>query len=46
VLARTEAPAEAPLAVKLLQRLPLLRRLPARVVGLGVRPERVHLPPP
>jgi 2-polyprenyl-6-methoxyphenol hydroxylase-like FAD-dependent oxidoreductase len=46
VLARIEAPAEAPLAVKLLQRLPLLRRLPARVVGLGVRPERVHLPPP
>ena len=42
VLAGTTAPAEPPLAVKLLQRLPLLRRLPARLVGIGVRPERVR----
>jgi hypothetical protein len=30
--------------VTLLQRLPMLRRLPARKVGIGVRPERVHTP--
>jgi 2-polyprenyl-6-methoxyphenol hydroxylase-like FAD-dependent oxidoreductase len=44
VLARSAAPAGVPLPVKLLQRLPLLRRLPARMVGLGLRPERVRLP--
>ncbi|GAB3668550.1 FAD-dependent oxidoreductase [Ramlibacter alkalitolerans] len=42
VLARSSAPAETPLPVKLLQRIPLLRRLPARLVGIGVRPERVR----
>jgi hypothetical protein len=26
-------------------RLPLLRRLPARLVGIGVRPERVRTRP-
>lgn len=45
VLARSNAPARLPLAVKLLQRLPLLRRLPARMVGIGVRPERVRIAP-
>lgn len=40
VLARSDAPARPPFAVKLLQRLPLLRRLPARLVGIGIRPER------
>jgi len=30
-----------PLAVRLLQRFPPLRRIPARIVGLGVRPEHV-----
>ena len=44
VLARSEAPAQPPMAVRLLQRLPLLRRLPARMVGIGVRPERPDLP--
>ena len=43
-LARTQGPGSVPLPVKLLQRLPLLRRLPARVVGIGVRPERVTDP--
>jgi 2-polyprenyl-6-methoxyphenol hydroxylase-like FAD-dependent oxidoreductase len=42
LLARSEAPAAVPLPVRLLQRLPLLRRLPARVIGIGVRPERVR----
>ena len=43
LLARSDAPASPPLAVRLLQRLPLLRRIPARLVGIGVRPERVRL---
>jgi 2-polyprenyl-6-methoxyphenol hydroxylase-like FAD-dependent oxidoreductase len=33
-----------PLPVKLLQWLPVLQRLPARLVGMGVRPEHVHTP--
>ena len=41
VLAGSSAPADLPLPVKLLQRFALLRRLPARLVGIGVRPERV-----
>jgi hypothetical protein len=43
LLARSDAPARAPLPVKLLQRLPMLRRLPARVIGIGLRPERPRL---
>ena len=35
---------EPPLAVELIDRIALLRRIPARVVGLGVRPEHVHSP--
>jgi 2-polyprenyl-6-methoxyphenol hydroxylase-like FAD-dependent oxidoreductase len=45
ILARSDAPSSVPLPVKLLQRLPLLRRLPARLVGIGVRPERVRMAP-
>jgi 2-polyprenyl-6-methoxyphenol hydroxylase-like FAD-dependent oxidoreductase len=30
-----------PLAFRLIDRLPLLRRIPARLIGLGVRPEHV-----
>jgi 2-polyprenyl-6-methoxyphenol hydroxylase-like FAD-dependent oxidoreductase len=44
LLARSEAPAAVPVPVRLLQRLPMLRRIPARVIGLGVRPERVRSP--
>ena len=33
-----------PLLLRLLQRFPVLRRIPARVVGLGIRPEHVHSP--
>jgi 2-polyprenyl-6-methoxyphenol hydroxylase-like FAD-dependent oxidoreductase len=33
-----------PFALKLLQMFPILRRIPARLVGLGVRPEHVHTP--
>ena len=35
------APLTAPLAMRLLARWPLLRRLPARIVGLGIRPEHI-----
>ncbi|MEO5939077.1 MAG: FAD-dependent oxidoreductase [Sphingomonas sp.] len=33
-----------PLAAKLLNRIPLLRRIPARVIGMGFRPEHVRSP--
>lgn len=37
-----EKPIEAPLVLRLFDALPLLRRLPARLIGLGVRPEHVE----
>jgi 2-polyprenyl-6-methoxyphenol hydroxylase-like FAD-dependent oxidoreductase len=33
-----------PLPLKLMQRWPLLRRIPARVIGMGFRPEHVRTP--
>jgi 2-polyprenyl-6-methoxyphenol hydroxylase-like FAD-dependent oxidoreductase len=33
-----------PLALRLLRRFPVLRRIPARLIGLGVRPEHVAAP--
>jgi 2-polyprenyl-6-methoxyphenol hydroxylase-like FAD-dependent oxidoreductase len=33
-----------PLVIKLLQNFPVLRRLPARILGLGVRPEHIRTP--
>lgn len=38
-------PLTPPLALKLLARFPLLRRIPARAIGLGFRAEHVRLPP-
>jgi len=35
---------QAPLLLRLFSRFALLRRIPARLVGLGVRPEHVHSP--
>lgn len=35
---------QLPLPLKLLKRFPVLRRIPARMVGLGVRPEHVRTP--
>jgi 2-polyprenyl-6-methoxyphenol hydroxylase-like FAD-dependent oxidoreductase len=32
-----------PVAMRLLQRFPVLRRIPARLVGVGIRPEHVRL---
>jgi 2-polyprenyl-6-methoxyphenol hydroxylase-like FAD-dependent oxidoreductase len=42
-LSSSERP-KPPFALKLIQWLPLLRRIPARVVGLGVRPEHIKTP--
>jgi 2-polyprenyl-6-methoxyphenol hydroxylase-like FAD-dependent oxidoreductase len=35
-------PMSAPLPVRLLQRWPALRRIPARIIGIGFRPEHVR----
>jgi 2-polyprenyl-6-methoxyphenol hydroxylase-like FAD-dependent oxidoreductase len=35
---------QAPLPLRLMSRFELLRRIPARLVGIGVRPEHVHTP--
>ena len=42
VLKSTEKPSP-PLALRLLARWPLLQRLPARLIGLGFRPEHVRM---
>jgi 2-polyprenyl-6-methoxyphenol hydroxylase-like FAD-dependent oxidoreductase len=42
VLGQT-GPIKPPFAVRLLAKLPFLRRIPARIVGLGIRPEHVSL---
>jgi 2-polyprenyl-6-methoxyphenol hydroxylase-like FAD-dependent oxidoreductase len=41
---RSGAPTSLPLVARLLRDHPVLRRLPARMVGLGFRPERVETP--
>ena len=38
------APIDPPLFVRLLDRFPLLRRIPGRLIGLGIRRERVESP--
>jgi 2-polyprenyl-6-methoxyphenol hydroxylase-like FAD-dependent oxidoreductase len=41
----TKAPiTRLPMPLRLLKNFPILRRIPARAVGLGVRPERAHTP--
>jgi 2-polyprenyl-6-methoxyphenol hydroxylase-like FAD-dependent oxidoreductase len=41
----TKAPLKRlPLPLALLKRFPVLRRIPARMVGLGFRPEHIHTP--
>ncbi|HEX7930386.1 MAG TPA: FAD-dependent monooxygenase, partial [Sphingomicrobium sp.] len=44
LLASTEPLDNPPLAAKLLDRIPLLRRIPAQVIGMGFRPEHVRSP--
>jgi hypothetical protein len=39
-----DAPPKPPLAFKLLSWWPFLRRIPARLIGLGFRPEHVEIP--
>jgi 2-polyprenyl-6-methoxyphenol hydroxylase-like FAD-dependent oxidoreductase len=39
------APLKPPFAISLLQRFPVLRRLAARLLGIGVRPEHIRVPP-
>ena len=41
---KNETNPRLPLLVRLLQRFPVLRRIPARLVGIGVRPEHVAIP--
>jgi 2-polyprenyl-6-methoxyphenol hydroxylase-like FAD-dependent oxidoreductase len=41
---RGHASPALPLVARMLRRYPLLRRIPARMVGLGVRPEHVRSP--
>jgi 2-polyprenyl-6-methoxyphenol hydroxylase-like FAD-dependent oxidoreductase len=43
VLAMTERP-RPPFVVTLFNRFPVLRRVPARLIGMGFRPEHVHSP--
>jgi len=42
-LAGTQRP-KPPLLLKLLDRIPLLRRIPGRLLAVGVRPEHIHTP--
>jgi hypothetical protein len=37
----SDQPIDVPFALKLLGRVPWLQRIPARILGLGVRPEHV-----
>jgi 2-polyprenyl-6-methoxyphenol hydroxylase-like FAD-dependent oxidoreductase len=41
----SDGPATAPLTFRMFNMFPFLRRIPARVVGIGVRPEHVRTPP-
>ena len=43
-MSRTLNFTKAPLIVRLLDRYPLLRRIPGRFIGLGIRRERVRSP--
>ena len=38
-----QLPQKMPVALKLLQRFPMLRRIPARLVGMGIRPEHIEV---
>jgi 2-polyprenyl-6-methoxyphenol hydroxylase-like FAD-dependent oxidoreductase len=36
-------PFKAPLALRMIAKIPLLQRIPARLIGLGIRPEHVKV---
>jgi len=40
----SDKPVAAPSALRLFNRFAFLRRIPARIVGIGVRPEHVRIP--
>lgn len=40
----TQHPLSVPWPIRLMQLVPSLRRLPARVIGIGFRPEHIHTP--
>jgi len=44
-LLASDKPVKAPWGMRLFNAFPVLRRFPARVVGIGVRPEHVRTPP-
>jgi 2-polyprenyl-6-methoxyphenol hydroxylase-like FAD-dependent oxidoreductase len=44
VLSSTQLTTSLPLALRLLRRWPVLQRIPAYLVGVGVRPEHVRVP--
>ncbi len=44
VLAQRAVDPSLPWPIALLQRVPWLQRIPARLIGIGVRPEHVHSP--
>jgi hypothetical protein len=44
LLAGTADLRKLPMPIRLLQRFPALRRIPARLIGMGWRPEHVHTP--
>ncbi len=44
LLGSAEATIRAPWILRQLTRLPLFQRIPARIIGLGVRPEHIHSP--
>jgi 2-polyprenyl-6-methoxyphenol hydroxylase-like FAD-dependent oxidoreductase len=41
----SDKPITAPWPIRLFNKLPLLARIPARLIGMGVRPEHVRTPP-
>jgi 2-polyprenyl-6-methoxyphenol hydroxylase-like FAD-dependent oxidoreductase len=43
-LLAAEGPVEVPWPVKLAKQWPSLRRIPARMIGVGFRPEHIHTP--
>ena len=40
----TKQPRRPPLFMRMLNRWPLLRRIPAQLIGIGIRPEHIHTP--
>ena len=40
----TQRPKRPPLFMRMLNRWPRLRRLPAQLIGIGIRPEHIHTP--